>query len=158
MKKLFIAVVLIVVSTAAFCQNGFIDGAGVGPVKEVVGHFLKKGYKIQISEHYPNSPIIFMTGRLKSRNVDVLICMRRMHNDTTEIGYICMYFPQSKNVKNDYLTERRKFINGFGKPNRSDRKKSYWTGLGTDEYDNLKYTIGIENGHVYHSLERTINL
>lgn len=153
MKKSIIAAVLTIISTTAFCQNGFIDGAGVGPVKEVVQHFLNKGYTIQKSEKHPNSSLIFMIGRLKSRNVDVLICLKRMYNDTTEIGYICMYFPKSKDVRKDYLIERKRFINGFGKPNRCDRTKSYWTGLGTDEYDNLKYTIGVEDGHIYHSLE-----
>jgi hypothetical protein len=148
MKRLLIAVVLMVVSTAAFCQNGYIDGAGVGPVKEVVEHFLNKGYTIQKSENHPNSPLIFMLGTLKSRNVDVLIYMKKEECDTTQIGYICMYLPKSNNVNKDYLVNRKCFINGFGRPTKSTRTQSYWIG------QDVKYTIGIEDGHIYHSLEK----
>jgi hypothetical protein len=150
MKRLFtIAVVLTIISTAAFCQNGYIDGAGVGPVKEVVEHFLNKGYTIQKSEKNSNSPLIFMLGKLKSRNVDVLIYMKKEERDTTQIEYICMYFPKSNNVHKDYFNHKKCFINGFGRPTRSTRTKSYWMG------EDVKYTIGVEDGHVYHSLEKT---
>ncbi len=151
MKRLFIAVVLMVVSTAAFCQmfDGFIDGAGLGSVNDVVSHLEQKGYKRQISEKYPNSPLIFMIGTLQPQNIDVLIYMKTEDHDTTQIGYICMYFPPSVNVWKDYIAHKKRFSDTFGSPTYSNRTKSYWKGQ-----NNIKYNIGVEDGHIYHSLEK----
>jgi len=151
MKRLFIAVVLMIVSTAAHSQmfDGFIDGAGVGDVNTVISHLEQKGYKREISEKYPNSPLIFMLGTLQPQNIDVLIYMKREKHDTTKIGYICIYFPPSVNVWKDYIAHRKKFTDVFGKPKKSYKTKSYWMGQ-----DDIIYTIGVEDGHVYHSLEK----
>ena len=154
MKKFIFAVVLMVVSTAAHSQmfNGFIDGAGLGYVNEVVPFLEKKGYEQIKSKDYPNSPLIFMLGYMDS--VDVLIMIQRKDEDSLDIKKITLFYPPSKNPSKDYSYHRKRFIKEFGVPTKVAKNSSYWLGLGTDDQDNFVYTIGIEENHVFHSLER----
>jgi hypothetical protein len=143
-----------VVSTAAHSQmfDGFIDGAGLGYVNEIVPFLEEKGYEQIKSKDHPNSPLIFMFGYIDS--VDVLICIQRKDEDSTDIKKITLFYPPSKNALKDYSHHRKQFFKAFGVPTGISKNKSYWAGLGTDDQDNLVYTIGIEDGHIYHSLER----
>jgi hypothetical protein len=152
MKKFIIAVVLIVVSTAAHSQmfNGFIDGAGLGYVNEVVPFLENKGYEQIKNKKYSN--LIFMLGHIDG--VNVLIMITRKDEDSTDIKKITLFYPPSKNAPKDYSHHRKQFMKAFGVPTGISKTSSYWAGLGTDDQDNLVYTIGVDDGHIYHSLER----
>jgi hypothetical protein len=152
MKKFIFAVTLMVVSVAAFCQyDGFIDGVGLGYVDQTVKCFEQKGYEQVKSSEHPNSPLIFMLGFINK--VDVLIMIQRKDEDSTDVRRIAIFYPPSKNASKDYSHHRKQFMKNFGKPSGQGKTSSYWSGLGTDDQDNLVYTIGIEDGHIYHSLE-----
>jgi len=154
MKKFIFAVTLMVVSVAAYSQlsNGFIDNVGLGYVDEVVSAFEQKGYEQVKDKEHPNSPLIFLFGYIDS--VDVLVMITRKDKDSTDVGKITIFYPPSKTLTKDYFSHKKEFVKNFGYPTGVGKNKCYWSGLGTDDQDNLVYTIGIDEKHIYHSLER----
>jgi len=150
MKKVLLLAVLILFRIAVNAQlfTGLIDGAGLGSANEVLNHFINKGYKITKSEEHPNSKAIFMLGRLESENVDVLIHMKRIKNDTAQIGYITIYLPPSADYKKIYSNHKKRFIKNFDRPVQSYRDKCHW-----ESGNKIRYTIGYEDQHVYHNIE-----
>jgi hypothetical protein len=153
-KKLMTAFALTIISAAAHAQmfDGFIDGAGLGHVNDIVNFYKEKGYKEVKSKDYPNSPIIFLLGRINKD--DVLILINRKDEDSTDIKKITIFFPESKIASKEYHSHRQEFIKKFGVPTGIKSNSSSWVGIGTDDIDNYIYTIGIEDNHVFHSLER----
>jgi hypothetical protein len=150
MKKFILAVVLIVVSTAAYSQtfDGFLDGAGLGPVNDIVDFYKEKGYR----EVKNNSSLVFLFGHIG--RMEVVVMIERKDSDTTYIDEITMFYPPIKNIEENFCEHKEKFAENFGYPTGVEKDKCYWSGLGTDDQDNLVYTIGVEEGHIYHSLQR----
>jgi hypothetical protein len=148
MKRLFIAVVLMVVSTAAFCQmfDGTIDGAIPGTMEDVSGHFIKKGYKIVNCPECPNS-IAFMEGKLdqKGKKVDVLIYMEKDEDDF--VYSVSLYYPKEENLNLQYNVHKKVFTNSFGRPVNTYAKRSEWV------FPTYTYIIGMESKSVYHTLK-----
>lgn len=151
MKKFIFAVTLMVVSVAAHSQlfDGFIDGGGLGNVDEIVSCYKQKGYEIVEKEKTTNLPVVFMVGKLKPSNVNVLIYIKKKDSDESEIDSITMYLlPTFRHLYREYLNHKRAFVNIFGKPSKSSKNSSYWIGE-----NNIVYTIGIENDYIFHSLK-----
>jgi hypothetical protein len=149
MKRLLLAVVLMVVSTAAFCQmfDGTIDGAIPGTMGDVGTHFVKKGYKFVNCPECPPE-IVFMEGKLvqpKGEKVNVLIYMEKDEDDY--VYSISLYYPKEEQLYFQYDVHRKVFMNSFGKPTKSYVTKSKW------EFPMYTYTIGMESKSVYHTLK-----
>ena len=151
MKRLLLAVVLMVVSTAAFCQmfDGTIDGAIPGTMNDVSSHFIKKGYKF-VNCPQCSDNIVFMEGKLalnqpKGEKVDVLIYIQK--DDDGFVYAISLYYPKEEQLALQYKIHRDVFANSFGRPSKSYVTKSKW------EFGTYVYTIGVEEQLVYHTLK-----
>jgi hypothetical protein len=149
MKRIFtIAVVLMVVSTAAFSQlfDGTIDGAVPGKTSDVSAHFIKKGYK-SINCTGCDTNLLFFDGKLSyySRKTNVIICMVKENSEFT--SFIGATFPNSNRVLLQYAEHRKMFIRSFGKPTDELPKSSKWV------FATYTYTIGWEGNHIYHEIK-----
>jgi hypothetical protein len=154
MKSLFLAVVLMVVSATSNSQrmfDGFIDGVGIGNIDESVAFLKEKGYELVDPEKYETAPLIFLTGKID--DAEVVICIVPSEEDSTVSKKITIYFPSSENYNKIYKSHKKQFMKNFGKPDVVRKNRCYWKTLGTDDYSNLKYAIGVEDNRVYHSLE-----
>jgi hypothetical protein len=150
MKRLYFAVVLMVVSTAAFCQmfDGTIDGAIPGTMEDVSAHFIKKGYKF-INCPTCTPDVVFMEGGLvlnhpKNKKADVLVYMEKKDNFVNSIS---LYYPSEHKFQWQYDIHKRIFINSFGNPTIENKTQCKWVFL------MYTYTIGAENNRIYHKLE-----
>lgn len=151
MKKLFIAVVLTIVSATAFCQmfDGTIDGAIPGTINDVSAHFIKKGYKFINCPECSNN-VVFMEGKLvlnqpKGRKADVLIYMEK--DEANFVDFISLYYPSEPKVKWQYDIHKRVFMNSFGKPTHEYSDRCEWTFL------MYTYVISIVGNRIYHTLK-----
>lgn len=149
MKRIFtIAVVLMIVSTAAFSQlfDGTIDGAIPGKTKDVSAHFIKKGYKF-VNCIGCDTSLVFLDGKLSyySKKTDVIVCMTKESNDF--VSSISITFPNNDKVVLQYASHRKMFATLYGKPTLEHSKKSEWV------FSMYTYIIGWEGYNIYHELK-----
>jgi hypothetical protein len=154
MKRLTFLFIITYCYTTATAQlfDGTIFGAMPGRQKDLVAYFEKKGYRIIHDANTPNDTVI-MEGIINGsgnsyNNVDNII---RIHRDSSDANYIqsitFLYSKNTDSVISQMKYYQKVFINSFGLPSHELPNLYRWIFL------NYIYTIGNEEGRVYHKLE-----
>jgi hypothetical protein len=154
MKNLSFLFILMLYYTSVGAQlfDGTIFGAMPGKQKDLVEYFEKKGYRTIHSGRISNDTVI-LEGVINGsgnnyNNIDHLILIRRDSNDPNYIQSISLYYPKNTDSVISQMKHYQKaFMNSFGLPSHELPHLYRWIFL------NYIYTVGNEDGRVYHRVE-----
>ena len=154
MKHLTFLFIITFCNTTVNAQlfDGTIFGAMPGKQKDLIEYYEKKGYRTIHTGHNSNDTVILegvINGSGNSyNNIDHLILIERDSNDSNYIQSISLYYPKNNDSLESQMKHYQKaFMNSFGLPSHELPELYRWIFL------NYIYTVGNEDGRVYHRVE-----